>query len=552
MAAPLRAMRSVNLGALAAHALLAGPILGGLAITGAAAFGYMPALGQTHFTFAPWRRLLAEPGLWASLRLTASVGFAAALISLALAFAALARRPHGAAPSLLLASPHSAIAIGLAFLIAPSGWIVRLLSPWATGFTTPPDWATVGDPHGLALILGLVVKETPFLIAVAAAAVVEVSAEPQLQAARALGYGPARAWLLVLAPQLYARIRWPLYAVLAYGLSVVDMALALAPSNPAPLSLLALHGLTSPDLADLLPGEAAALLQLALVGAGLAVWRVLELAAGFALARLAATGRRAGAAELLAPLLAGVARAALALGLASVAALALWAVTWRWPFPLALPESLTLRLAASQAALLAAPLAATLALAAVSAGVCLALTIAWLEGEDRLGRRVGSGLIFLPLLLPQIAFLFGVETLAAAARLDGGFLAVAWTHGLFVFPYVWLTLAGPWRHLDPRYARAASALGAGRLSTLWRVKLPILAAPLSLAFAVGVSVSVAQYLSTLFVGGGRVATLTTEALALASGGDRRLSGVVGLAQTLVPLAGYAGAGFVAARWGRRA
>ena len=54
-----------------------------------------------------------------------------------------------------LATPHAAMAIGLAFLIAPSGWIARALSPWATGWTLPPDVATVHDPAGIALILGL-------------------------------------------------------------------------------------------------------------------------------------------------------------------------------------------------------------------------------------------------------------------------------------------------------------------------------------------------------------------------------------------------------------
>jgi putative thiamine transport system permease protein len=147
-------------------------------------------------------------------------------------------------------------------------------------------------------------------------------------------------------------------------------------------------------------------------------------------------------------------------------------------------------------------------------------------------------LIFTPLLLPQIAFLFGAETLFAALRLDGSLAAVAWAHARFVFPYVWLALADSWRALDPRYARAATALGAGRLTTLLRVKLPILLGPLSLAFAIGVAVSVAQYLATLFAGGGRVTTLTTEALALAAGGDRRLSAIVGLAQAFVPLAFY--------------
>jgi putative thiamine transport system permease protein len=540
----------VNWPAGVARAGLGAPILGGLVVTGAAAFGYLPGLGETHASLAPWRRLFSEPGLAADLALTARVGLLATALSLTLAFALLARG-RAALPAPLLAAPHSAVAVGLAFLIAPSGWIVRLLSPWATGFHAPPDWATVGDPWGLSLTLGLVVKETPFLIAAGVAALDELSARAQLQAACALGYGRTRAWALIVAPQLYARLRWPVYAVLAYGLSVVDMALVLSPSHPAPLSLLALNWLTSPDLADLAPGEATAVLQGALVGVGLAVWRTGEMVAGFWLARLAATGRRRGRSDMVAPVLAALARATLALGLCALAALTLWAVAWRWPFPRAWPESFSLRLLTAQAPLLAGPLVTTLALAALSAGASLALAVAWLEGENRVGRRSGAALIFAPLLVPQIAFLFGVETLASALRWDGGFLAVAWAHSLFVFPYVWLTLAGPWRGLDARYARAASALGRGNLATLFRIKLPLLAAPLTLALAVGVAVSVTQYLSTLFVGGGRVATLTTEALALASGGDRRLSGIVGLAQALVPLAVYGAAGVAAARWGRR-
>ena len=49
-----------------------------------------------------------------------------------------------------------AFAIGLAFLIAPSGWLLRLLSPWATGFEAPPPWPTTQDPWGLGLIAVLV------------------------------------------------------------------------------------------------------------------------------------------------------------------------------------------------------------------------------------------------------------------------------------------------------------------------------------------------------------------------------------------------------------
>src|SRR5690606_944778 len=70
----------------------------------------------------------------------------------------------------LIAVPHAAVALGLAFVIAPSGWLVRLISPWATGWDLPPDVATVQDPNALALSLGLVMKELPFLLLMTLAA----------------------------------------------------------------------------------------------------------------------------------------------------------------------------------------------------------------------------------------------------------------------------------------------------------------------------------------------------------------------------------------------
>jgi putative thiamine transport system permease protein len=541
------AARRLNPGQIIAHLLIGLPTLGGLAVTLAAAFGYLPALGGATLGLDAWRRLFAEPGLMATLGLTLRVGFAATALSLALALALLAASSSRRLDPLLaplIASPHSAVAVGLAFLIAPSGWIVRLLSPWASGWTMPPDIAIVGDPAGLSLTLGLVLKETPFLTAVGLAALRQFPARAQMQAARSLGYAPATAFALVVAPQLYPRIRLPVFAVLAYSLSVVDMALVLAPSHPAPLSLLALRWLESPQLDDVFPGEAAAALQFGLVVAGFALWRVGEvLAGGWVRSRV---GRRWGWPAVAIPALSALGAALLALGLASLLGLAVWSFAWRWPFPAALPESWSLDLAGRQMSRLSGPLGATVALALTTSAASLALAVVWLESEDRLGRRAAPSVIVLPLLAPQIAFLFGTQTLFAWARIDGSFAAVAWAQSLFVFPYVWLALADPWRALDSRYARAAAALGAGPMRRLVAVKLPILLAPLALAFAIGVAVSVAQYLATLFAGGGRVATLTTEALALAGGGDRRLSAMLGLVQAVAPLAVY-GAAFALPR-----
>jgi putative thiamine transport system permease protein len=116
-----------------------------------------------------------------------------------------------------------------------------------------------------------------------------------------------------------------------------------------------------------------------------------------------------------------------------------------------------------------------------------------------------------------------------------------WAHLLFVLPYVFLALAEPWRKLDPRYARTAICLGASPWRAFLTVKLPLLLRPLLAAAAIGFAVSVALYLPTLFAGGGRWSTLTTEAVTLSSGGDRRVLGVYAFAQAALPLLVYAAA-----------
>jgi putative thiamine transport system permease protein len=69
--------------------------------------------------------------------------------------------------------------------------------------------------------------------------------------------------------------------------------------------------------------------------------------------------------------------------------------------------------------------------------------------------------------------------------------------------------------------------------------------------AVGFAVSVAQYLSTQFVGAGRHTTVTTEALTLASGGQRTLMAAFALLQALLPALAFGAAWWIARRQARR-
>ncbi|TCM78628.1 ABC transporter permease [Rhodovulum steppense] len=529
--------------------VLLGPVTAGLVGTLAPALGVFPALGGRALSLAPMAALAAWPGLPGAVMLSVGVGLAATVVSLAIVVLfvagwqgtrAMAGLEQALAP--LLSVPHAAAAFGLAFLIAPSGWIARALSPWATGWERPPDLLIVQDPLGLAMVAGLVVKEVPFLLLMTLAALPQVRPAQRMGVARALGYGPVTGWLKAVFPCVYAQIRLPVYAVLAYSMSVVDVAIILGPGTPPPLSVQVVRWMADPDLTLRFQAAAGAVLQLALVIGALGLWRLGEVVLG-RLGRVwaEAGARRQGDGVLR---LAGLGLAMLATGavIAGLAGLGLWSVAGLWPFPEAWPETVSARSWLRHGPGLLAPGLETLWIAGAATALALALVLACLEAEHRFGLVPGARslwLLYLPLLVPQVAFLPGLQGFALMLGVDMGRGAVILGHLVFVLPYVFLSLAAPWRAWDMRYASVAAALGAGRGRVFRQVRLPMLLAPVLTAAAVGFAVSVGQYLPTLLIGGGRVQTLTTEAVALAAGGDRRAIAVTALAQTLVGMAGFA-------------
>lgn len=539
MTLPGRALRSVVL--LAVLVGLVFPILSGFWLTLNAAAGVLPAIGRETISGDAFIAVLAQPGFMTSLRLTLVTGLGSTLLALILACGVVAglRGRGERALAFLLATPHASLAIGLAFLIAPSGWISRLIAVTLTGWGAPPDLATVNDPWGAALILGLLVKEVPFLILMLLAAQAQLPLRQTLAMGRALGHSAASVWIKIILPQIYPLIRLPLFIVLAFALSVVDMAIILGPSNPPTLAVAVLRWFTDPNPAMILPASAGAVILVGLVGAAILAWRAGEIA----LARLGCRWiRRGGRGRSLARLqqvLTGLGLLLAALGLAALVVLLIWSLVWRWSYPALLPESWSLRV--WQRADWLAPLGRTLFLALATTGISLSLAISWLEGEDRghLPRaRWASALVALPLILPQIGFLYGLNVLFLRLGISGGMAAVIWAQALFVFPYVLLALSDPWRAIDPRHLHAAAALGAGPTRRLFAVRLPMLTRSLLAAGALGIAVSVTQYLPTQFMGAGRVATLATEAVTLSSGSDRRVAATYGLLLAGLPLLAY--------------
>ena len=505
---------------------------------------------------AAWRSLLADPQLPRALLLSLSSG----VLSTALALAAcLVLVTHLYATPLwqrltralgpMLALPHAAFAIGLALLLMPAGLLARLLAPMA-GWAAPPDWPTVNDPQGIGLTTVLVCKELPFLLWNAVALLtrpdVALSLRRWLASGATLGYRADAVWWRVLWPLLLPRLAWPLLAVLAYGLTVVDLALIVGPASPPTLAVVAWQALQDGNAARNAEGAAAALL----LGAVLAALALVGTLAGRALLRLwqrsAVDGHRRAPSAHSGGAARALWRGLLALYLLVAALLVASSCVGVWTFPSLLPQAWALE-AWQQVRASSAALTLSAGLGLVAALAALLLVLLWFEAAPAAWDRRVMPLVLAPLVVPSLLLMAGLYTLSLPLRLDGTLTGLAWVHTLVTLPYVFVALAPAWRSFDRRFETTALALGRSRLAFWWRIKGPMLAAPIAAALAVGFAVSVAQYLPTQFIGAGRHATVTTEAVTLASGGQRHTAAAFAVLQALLPAIGFGLATWVGRR-----
>ncbi len=527
--------------------LLTIPVLAGLAGTVLPAFSYLPALGGTSFSLGAFRAVFAEPNIARSMVLSLWTGLAATILSVTIAAGILAAGygTKGWARlikllSPILSVPHAAAAYGLMVLVMPSGFLARLISPELTGWQNPPDILVPNDPWGLALIAGLVAKEVPFLLLILIAAIGQVDAFRNQQVTSALGYGRLAGFFHVVWPQLYRQVRFAVFAVLAFSATAVDVAVILGPSTPAPLSVQLVRWMNDTDLAMRYTASAGALIQLGLVLSLFALWFGVERSCASFRRALALKGTRFASDGAVTASLRFVGWFLVSVTLGGLALLALWSVSGLWPFPDAMPESYTLTAWMRALPSVSGPVATTFVVGLASATIATLLCVLCLASPKTSvpATRLMDISLALPLVVPQTAFLFGLQIAAIKTGIGYGITALVLVHLIFVLPYVFLSLGQAWNALDQRYVLVAQALGKSRTQTLLRIALPLLLRPILTAFAVGFAVSAGLYLPTLLIGAGRLPTITTEAVALAAGANRRTIGVYAFLQAIIPFSGF--------------
>ncbi len=515
------------------------PTVPGIVGVFASALSYIPPVGLHQVSTLGFQQVFEWQGVERSIALTLFSTLISSYLACVLAFLILQSswqsRWWNKIESLLsplLAMPHVAFAIGFAFLFSPTGLGMRLLD--AAGVENQSGNQElpllVKDPYALGLIVMLILKEIPFLLLMSIPILRQLNVEKILKVSASMGYSPNQTWWKAILPQWFKKMRFPMLAVLAYSVSVVDVALILGPTNPPTFAVLVWQWFGDPDL-NLLPRAAAGavvLFGLASILIGFA--RLVEWVICDRCNRWQYQGRFsipfAGKSFFT---------AIVTLTVIMIPLMVIWSFAQRWRFPDLLPTKYSARFWEFEWQGVMTHLNQTLMLAVVSAAI--ALTLALVAHEYRVKHRwsVPGYIIAIPMLIPQLSILFGLQTMTLFINADAYWFWVCWAHVFFAFPYVYLSLDGPWRSFDMGLMKVAASLGKSPLRAWIKVKMPLLLPAIILAWAVGISVSLAQYLPTLMLGAGRVSTITTEAVALSSGFDRRVTAIYALVQAVLPL-----------------
>ncbi|PSV48075.1 ABC transporter permease [Photobacterium sp. GB-36] len=516
------------------------PTLPGLLGVVITALGYMPPLGLTQFSFNGFSQVLQWQGVEHSIALTfyttAASCFLAGLFTFAIIQTCWGTRLWQrieSALSPLLAIPHVAFAIGFAFLFAPTGMGVRLLySVLPTNLSTHAGSETallINDPYGLGLIVMLALKETPFLVLMSIPVLQQLNIEQTQKVSTSLGYNRAQTWLKCIFPQWLPKMRFPLFAIVAYGVSVVDVAQIIGPTNPPTFAVLVWQWFIDPNL-QLMPRAAAGAIMLFVIGT---ILLGITVAIEWLLTQHFKQWQWSGRYGFALP---GKSLFTLLLALTAliIPILSLWSVALRWRFPDVLPSRYSLRFWQLEWSHILSTINISVVIALISASLGLCFAIAAHEYRIKHKWHIPHYIIAIPMLIPQLSLLFGLQVLTLFSSLNTYLLWVCWAHLFFVFPYVYLALDGPYRSYDQRLTQIGLSLGKTPFQVWLKIKLPQLSSAFIFAWVIGISVSLAQYLPTLMLGAGRISTLTTEAVTLASGSDRRVTAIYALCQALLP------------------
>ena len=215
--------------------------------------------------------------------------------------------------------------------------------------------------------------------------------------------------------------------------------------------------------------------------------------------------------------------------------LLIWSLAEGWYFPQLWPQVWTLAhwldvLAPTSKVL--SGFGQSLAIATVTTLLSL---LVGLPAARALGTMQFSGkgglrlIILLPILVPPLATLMGIQFVLIRLGLNGTIAGVVLVHLMPTIPYMTLVLSSVFANFDLGYEQQARSLGASPWQTLQQVTLPLIWPGVMVGALFAFLMSWNEFLLTFFIGGGRVFTLPMVLFTLLQGGDLGVTAAVAIA-----------------------
>ena len=507
-------------------------------------FGYFPILGKSEFNLNYFYMSFNIAGISKSIILSLFTGLGSTLLALFFSqiillyfFKTRGYNYIKIIISPLIALPHITMAIGLIFLFSPSGLFFRLFSPWLTGFDRPPNFFIIPDEYGFFLILGLILKEIPFFILVSLSAIQQFSARQIFDLGKSLQNSNFSSWCILIFPLIYKKIRLVIFIVIAFTASVVDMSLILAPSTPSTLAVRILQIYQSSEIDSFFIASNLALIQLLIIIILLLSWMILEKIVEHKLFFIFFMKILSFKIFFLKNLIFASGIILFSLSVLGIFSSLLWGFSKNWYFPSFFPNNMDIDTFINFYNENKLIIFISIFISVVVSFLSSLLTIIWVELMDilKMKKLYLEWIIFIPLFIPQISFLIGLQSFIIFFNFDSFLIPLIIIQLFYVIPYSFIILAPSLREIKKDVIRIAASLGKNRFQRLVQIKLPIIMSSFLTSFAVGMLVSFSLYIPVYFIGAGRVTTLTVEALNLALSGSRQDLGVATFFQIIIPI-----------------
>ena len=429
------------------------------------------------------------------------------------------------------------MAVGISYLFASSGFIFRIYHSYFLEYDRPQNSNLFPDDYGLFLILGLVLKETPFFLLMSINILSQFPSKKYFDLSRTFNNTPMTAWFFFIFPFIYKKLKVSVIIVIIYSASVVDMAYILAPSTPSTISIRILDLFQTPDVNNLAIASCLSLFQFLLILVLISIWVLVEnfckqtFLLNFYLKIFPKKSK------ILENILFIISTNLFLISLLCIFLSCMWSLTETWNFPNLMPTKLSTDNYTNFIDNFSISIWNTVLIGLTVSLLSCFIILTWLEITDLINFKIKylEFIFFIPIFIPELSFLLGINFLLIQNNLNGNIWSLIWIETLYVIPYAYLILMPAYRGINKNYIHNAKMLQKSNIKIFFSIKVLLILRTIFLVLGIGALVSIALYTPVYFIGDNQISTLSIEIINFSFSANRKNIGISSVLQMILPL-----------------